>query len=393
MFDPQAFESDWRKRTVSHPLLRRILDAMISCEDMVLMDDLARDAAWLRLPLERRWQAVRRHAALEEYKAGEATMERAQRLAAEAGISVSSLYKLLPKWDKKDGPDIWALVPYTRSIYDGRSRLAPDTENMLHRLIDAAMKNGIKGTVGIAAEVIANWPEDGPAIPNPTTVRSHVDSRGGFDSVEKGTISLNTGLHAQETADTATHYGEVLVIDHSAADFFIEDSKSPKRATLTFAIDLHTATIAGRCVSKREPAPYMVTAALDDAQRRGGRTHGEAVRPRLLYAATNGDDWRSLVETIDERGLKSKVRWGTRLHFGGPIRRMIGTSLDDIKLHSRKKHHQSNHQDRFDPKKHALVTIEEAQMVLNYAIERFNAQRLNGYVPVPIETGMKEKKT
>ena len=375
--------------TVSHPVLRDIRDRMISCSVMTNMDSIARDPRWLRLPAGRRERALRRHEALLEYREGPESVERAQIAADKAGISLSSLYKLLPKWEGPAGPDIWALVPYARATYSGQPRLDPETERTLHSLIEEAVADVVRGTVGISGEVVARWPDGGPAKPASSTIRDHVDSRGGFESVERGTISLNTGRHAQETADTATAYGEVLVIDHSAIDLFLDHPKAPRRATITLALDLFSASVAGACISEGPPHPDLVLAALDDAGRQGSQSLMTAVKPRLLLSATNGEGWRALVERIGQRGLTAKVRWGTRLHFGGPIRRMIGTKIADIKLLSRKSHSRSGAKDRFDPAVHALVTIEEAQLVVNDAIHRFNAERLRGQSTAPIDTGSK----
>ncbi|WP_156178717.1 hypothetical protein [Pelagerythrobacter marensis] len=351
------------------------------------MDDIARDPRWLKLPAGRRQRALRRHEALLEYREGPENMDRAQIAADKAGMSLSSLYKLLPKWEGPAGPDIWALVPYARSTYLGQPRLDPETERTLHSLIEEAVADGVRGTVGISGEVVSRWPDAGPAMPASSTIRDHVDSRGGFASVEKGTISLNTGRHAQETADTATTYGEVLVIDHSAIDLFLDHRKAPRRATITLALDLFSASIAGACISERAPDPALVVAALDDAGRRSSQSGGTAIKPRLLFSATNGEGWRALVEKIGQRGLTAKVRWGTRLHFGGPIRRIVGTKLTDLRLLSRKSHSRSAAKDRFDPAVHALVTLEEARLVLNDAIDRFNSERLKGQSTVPIDTG------
>lgn len=376
-----------RSVTVSHPVLRDIRDRTISCGGMTNMDDIARDPRWLKLPAGRRQRALRRHEALLEYREGPENMDRAQIAADKAGMSLSSLYKLLPKWEGPAGPDIWALVPYARSTYLGQPRLDPETERTLHSLIEEAVADGVRGTVGISGEVVSRWPDAGPAMPASSTIRDHVDSRGGFASVEKGTISLNTGRHAQETADTATTYGEVLVIDHSAIDLFLDHRKAPRRATITLALDLFSASIAGACISERAPDPALVVAALDDAGRRSSQSGGTAIKPRLLFSATNGEGWRALVEKIGQRGLTAKVRWGTRLHFGGPIRRIVGTKLADLRLLSRKSHSRSAAKDRFDPAVHALVTLEEARLVLNDAIHRFNAERLKGQSTVPIDTG------
>ncbi|NCP18373.1 MAG: hypothetical protein GW855_04335 [Erythrobacter sp.] len=373
--------------TVSHPVLRDIRDRMISCGGMTNMDDIARDPRWLKLPAGRRERALRRHEALLEYREGPENMDRAQIAADKAGMSLSSLYKLLPKWEGPAGPDIWALVPYARSTYLGQPRLDPETERTLHSLIEEAVADGVRGTVGISGEVVARWPDGGPAMPASSTIRDHVDSRGGFESVERGTISLNTGRHAQETADTATAYGEVLVVDHSAIDLFLDHPKAPRRATVTLALDLFSASVAGACISEGLPHPDLVMAALDDAGKRSSQSSGTAIKPRLLFSATNGKGWRTLVERVGQRGLIAKVRWGTRLHFGGPIRRMIGTKLVDLRLLSRKSHSRSGAKDRFDPAVHALVTIEEARLVVNDAIDRFNAERLRGQSTAPIDTG------
>lgn len=373
-------------RRMKHPVLRRLRDRTIRCSEMTDMSEINSDPAWLRIPAKRRDMALRRHEALLEYKEGEPSHERARVSAGKAGVSIRTFYNLLPEWDLKAGPDIWALVPYSQAKYDRRSRLGPEAEAVLKQLIESILDDGVRGTVRISGEVRGRWPKEGPKMPTPATIRHHVDSRGGFDSVEKGSISLNTGGHPQETGDTATQYGEVLVIDHSAVELFLGHTRQPKRATLTLALDLLTASVAGVSVAAVPPNPKLLIAALEDAQLRTAGASGERIIPRLLYAGTSGEGWSELADLIAARGLISKVRWGTRLHFGGPIRRMIGTKLADIQLYSRKMHERSGANDRFDPAKHALVTLDEARIVVEDAVRKLNTERLAGITTASILT-------
>lgn len=373
----------------AHPLLRRIGELMIACAAMTKLEDLAADPEWLRLPAKRREQALKRHKALLEYKNGDPTVERATKCAADAGVSVRSFYGYLPEWDLVAGPNVWALIPYSRALYHGRARLDEKTETTLNDLIVKVIGDGVRGTVKIVGEVKGRWPSDGPPMPASSTIRHHVDARGGFDIVEKGSISLNTGSHTQEAGDSATRYGEVLIIDHTAVSLFLDNRTTPRRATLTLAIDLHTAAIAGFGISDGPPNTTLVTAVLDNVEARHAGNSGEPIKPRLLFAGTNDNDWRELIRAISRRGLEANVRWGTKLHHGGPIRRMIGTRLSGLELHARKPHARSSLSDQFAPTKHALVTPFEAEIIIDDAVRRFNQERLSGQATAPIFTGQR----
>ncbi len=372
---------------VSHPLLRRIAVLAKRCEMKSNIGKTLRNPEWLRVPVKKREQALVRHEALVSYVAGEKTVKRAEAAALTTGVSLRTFYNMLADWDQEDGPNIWALVPHWKNKYAGQPRLSANAEKILRQLIDDVIAENVRGTHLITKEVVNRWPEDGEIIPTLPTVRQHVDSRGGFDIVEKGTISLNAGDHAQETSDEAITFGEVLVIDHTAVNLFLDDLKAPRRATLSLAIDLHTASIAGLCVSDAPPNPALVLATLEDAAERTASGNGNPIRPRLLFAGTNVGGWHELVEKLNERKLTAKVRWGTKLHHGGPIRRMIGTRLADLELHARKTHARSSASDRFDPAKHALLTLYEANLVIEDAVRRLNEERLVGQATAPIFVG------
>lgn len=368
-----------------HPLLRIIANLVERCREMTDHATFEADPAWLRIPADRRLRTLRRYQAVLDYLDGERTMERARAGAKSAGVSLRTFYVDATAMEEANR-DIFSLVPHLQNRSPGRDMLDEETMTVLRVGIREAVNEGVRGTLAIASRVAERWPPDGPPVPSLPTLRHHVDSRGGFDAVERGTISLNTGGHAQETADTATTHGEVLVIDHTALDLFLDHSSKPKRASVTFALDLFTASVAGFVLAKGPPRPTRILDVLNDVAKRNAANPGDPIRPRLLLAATNGEEWDDLVTKIDRRGLKAKVRWGTALHFGGPTRRMIGRKLGEVGLYARKMHAGSRASDSFDPNKHPLVTLEQAEIVVEDAVRSFNKERLAGVSPARIVT-------
>lgn len=359
------------------PPLRRMYDLEDRSLGMVEIADFRNDPEWLRLPLRRRTLSLARLQAIQNYKTrGVATVESAKMAADEAGISLRLFYQLLATWDAAQTSDIWTLVPYAPRKTPSKPKLGLEVETALHRLIRAAIAEGYTTPRAVAEWVIQSWPQNELALPSQQTIRQHAESAGGLEIIERGKFKLNTGPHPQEEAETATTHGEVLVIDHSGLEMFLDHPHRPRRATVTLAIDLHTNTVCGFAISDGPPSPLSIIGALDDAEHGSRSNPGKVLTPRLVFAATNGQLWRELTDEIAARGLQAKVRWSPRLHSGGPTKRLIGSRIADLPLSPRKPHDRTAGVNAFNPAKHALVTRQQARLIVEDAVRHMNSERI-----------------
>lgn len=364
------------------PPCNRLLRRLRRLEDRTLMKsdipDYRLDPDWLRLPYSRRTQAVKRMKAVQAYLdlPEPRTVGDAKMAAKTAGVSLRSFYNFLSAFKSETRRNIWTFVPYAARSIPVKSNLNPDVEAALHSLIRAALGEGKRSRREVLGSVVAEWPSNALKIPADQTIRDHIESAGGLEILDRGDFRLNTGPQPQETAERASEHGEVLVLDHSGLHLFLDSFNEPKRATLTLAIDLFTATIAGFSIRAGPPAAASILAALNDAERRTSGNGGKLVSPRLTFAATNGKQWRELARDVGKRGLQATIRWGTRLHSGGPTKRLIGTRIADLPISPRSPTDKGRKSEGFEVQSHALVTLDEAEIILVSAIARMNSERL-----------------
>lgn len=355
-----------------HPLLRRLHEMEHSIRRMSGPNDFRKDPAWLRLPATKRELGLKRQRSVLAYESSAKQMKDVERAAAEAGLSVRQFYTLLADWTAS-GRSILSLVPFAHGRAS-KSKLDPKIERRLRTEIVRAIDEGSRSPRAILAAVRSSWPPD-LKIPRETTIRAHIESAGGLDVVRAGPFTLNSANEPQEEAETATRHGEVLVIDHTAPELFL-DGDQPRRPTLTLAIDLFTATIAGFALTEGPPSPKAVLEVLADAERRTAVNPGETIRPRVMVSLTNGSEWRELASQFARRQIQTTIRWGSRLHRGGPTKRLIGSRIADLPLLARKTHDPRGGTRSFQPKKHPLLTMADARIVIEDAIRRSTEDRL-----------------
>ena len=355
-----------------HPLLHRLHIMEQNIARMGGPQNFRKDPAWLRLPAIKRELGLKRHRALLAYEKSSKQMQDVERAAAEADVSMRQFYTLLSEWTAS-GRSILSLVPFAHGRTP-KSKLHPEVEQRLRTEILRAIDDGSRSPRAILASVRAAWPSS-LKIPRETTIRSHIESAGGLDVVRSGPFTLNSSDAPQEEAETATRHGEVLVIDHIAPELFL-DGNQPRRPTLTLAIDLFTATIAGFALKEGPPSPKAVLEVLADVERRTAANPGEVISSRLMISLTNGSEWRELASQLARRQLQTSIRWASRLHRGGPTKRLIGSRIGDVALLARKTHDPRGGRRSFDAKKHPLVTLAEARIVIEDAIRRSAEDRL-----------------
>ena len=251
-----------------HPLLLAITAMEEACIETPGLAPFADDPDWLSLPAARREAALRRLEAVTSFiAAGERSVAAIDAAAARAGVSRRLFYDLLDAWEGRADHSIWDLVPYAARRETGRDRLEPDVKDELDRLIRAVLERGPGPREKVVAEVLAAWPGGGLRRPAVNTVRRHVEQVAGPRLHERGVLHLGA---AGDEPVAAGRHGEVLVIDHVGLSIYGDHPHAPAPLTLTLAIDLHTATVAGFQTMDRPPSPLAVQAALIDAMHATG---------------------------------------------------------------------------------------------------------------------------
>lgn len=362
-----------------HPVVVNIRTLGSATAGMLDPETYGSDPEWLALPIARRSAALARLDALRWYlKESDRTVEAAAKAADRADVSQRFFYDMLKAWQTADSPSISLLVPYAKRRATGRPKLSEATERQLGELVAASIGAGRSARDDIVADVAAGWDSSAGPLPAANTLRRHVERLGeGALYGAGGTGHDPTGLDAMRLE--TTRHGEVLVIDHVGLDIYGDHKTEPAPLTLTLAIDLHTATVAGFQSMLGPPRPAGVRAALLHAQHVARANAGPDIAPRLVLAAQRDDNWRQFVAQLAAQGMDVAARWGAKLHTGMFAQRLIGPYIGPVAISPRVPRDTSARGKpgaTFDPRRHAMLTPHEAELVLDAAVRALNADRL-----------------
>lgn len=372
---------------ILHPLCRRLREREVALVDEFVVEPFEDDPEWLRTPATRRGKALDRLAAIREYE--EIGRERrpgvadVERLAGGARVSARQFYSLLDEWSRRRS--IFVLLPFSGRQHASVPKLDEAVRINLVETANAAFdKLGPRSPRAILEQVLREWPGDGTKPPSEPTIRAYVADRLGEFAQRQDIFSMSEGAQWKASLDQARHPGDVVIVDHVAPDLFVclegedgrPDDSTAERPALTLAIDLYTQVPVGFALARGQPSPAMIRAALRDAELRT-RGAGPPIRPRLMLSTTGGEPWRTLVADLAQAGVRATARWSSRLHHGGPSRRLLGQRLDQISLKARKLHLDGGGRDEFNPDRHALLTMGQAGIVVEDAISKSTRRKLD----------------
>lgn len=319
------------------------------------------DPAWLELPNGKKEIARARAKVLDDYLALERRgADDALRASEKLGVNRAMFFRLLKRWREERA--LTVLVPHartTRRKSGGKKEHASDAAAIVSQVIRTTRE---RSPAKIVAEVLK--------MSSTTDLDPPRETIGELVSSELARPAYGFALIAKpgpgDAVETARRYGEVLVIDHTAAkDLFVMRGKELVRPTLTLAIDLFTTAVVGLHVSLDPPGPAQILAALADAVRStsASRTKGEAIRPRLMMNVDWGPAWRDLQVDLEAGSAGLIVRRTPRFTYGTPALRLIGRRMGRLILVPRKSHDRDLGRDEFDSERHAPMTLEEATEV------------------------------
>lgn len=306
-----------------------------------------KDPAWLALPETKKAVARNRALVFDEYTAlaVPTPSDLAQAMAA-LNLGRTRFYSLLRKWTRR------------RSLID----LAP------HARARGRVKQDCAEEAGRAGDEIVARVIEGAALKHDAAVPP---------------FSLNA---RSPTGHVAQSFGEVLVIDHPRPDLFVAADDVEFRPSLSLVIDLFSTTVLGSRVYRGDPSADEVSQAIFDAVNRTGSLApaGNRIRPIILLPADWSPQWRELEAMLKRAGADVFVRRSPKLHRGHVSRRLVGTRIDEVKLLARQPRHDFRTV-RSVPSRHAVLSIEDARLVIDAAIARRNGRLMPGTWPAQID--------
>jgi putative transposase len=378
-----------RQSRILHPLARYFRDEGLRLSDEIDIPPYQDDPEWLWTPAHRRAKALARLGAIAKYeriaKEREPGVADIDRLASSIGESQRSFYKLLGEWSRERS--IFSLIPWAGRASAHNPKLEDAVRvNLMDSVWKAATGPDARTPRDILAEVLRTWPKDGTSPPSEQTIRAYIADTVGSAAGRSNPFSLNSGGPSYDLFEIASHPGEVVVIDHTAPDLFVcregaegePDDEDRVRPALSMAIDLHTQIPVGIALGLGMPTAESVREVLRDAERRseGGSALGLGKHTRIMLSTTGGKQWRKLVADLAAAGVRANIRWSPRLHFGGPTTRLIGRRLGKVPLVGRKLHKASGGREDYDARKHALVTMDQARIIIEAEMRKVTMDKL-----------------
>lgn len=326
---------------------------------------------WLLLPTAKRAVTVKRLEALTAYdELREPTSKQAAEAAEKLGLGLRRFYDLLSNWRENDrSPHV--LVPYQALSGVRKSRLSDQAvAGSLRAIIDDFLaERPTAPPSAVIRHVRDEW--DRPEkLPSDVTIRNFLERALQERRAAPGTLTISlTGAVEDET--TASRFGEVIVIDHTAPSDLIlayEDGAAP---TITLAIDLWSGAPIGAVATDDYPAAEAVVLALENAADRvydlGDGEH--AVKPRIVLASTFDSGWTELREALLDEGYDLIERRDSTLHHGGLTKRIIGPTLGELQLQPKAASRREARGQEVDLEKTAILPLEQVQQILDMIVD------------------------
>jgi hypothetical protein len=367
---------------VSAEEARRMESKIAAAETALAVDfplqvvSLKRDPAWLRLPIAKKEIGLKRLRVMLEYDREKArTKAEAQAAADEIGMKLRSFYALHKLW-RDSNRSRMALVPYAAEVATRRSRLGHEVSSRLTALAQSLVASAPTATPGALLPKLRELWGDGVSRPSDVTFRSYLERAREEHRPQPGSISAESlGYNKQPKADG---FGDVLIIDHTApADILTHTSRGIVAPTVTLVLDEYTGSPVGAACHDGSPSADLVLAALADAQKRLARLAPACSLEGagIVYSGTFDREWRGLSEDLLAAGYFVNERIEGRLSVGHAIRQLIGTSLDEVPLHSGRAV-RKDIETEIDPEHKALLPLKDVRVVIEDAVDKVFEQRV-----------------
>lgn len=313
--------------------------------------------------------------------------------AEQTGISARTLYRWINAY--KSIGSIAGLVDRKRGWQEGSSRLTPEQDALIKRVINTFYLNNQRATMEKTyREVFRLCTEENIDKPTKKTIRLRIQQISEKEQLKKRgqkEKARNKFTPTPNQFPNADFPLSVVQIDHTPVDIILVDSKHRKpigRPFLTLAIDVHSRMITGYYLSL--DAPSVTSVAMCVA--RSILPKEQLLLDRQITDATwkvfgyphkihvdNAAEFRShtFSKACEAHGISLEYRPVARPHYGGHIERLIGTHMEEI--HGIKGTTFSNIKEKadYDSEKEASLTLEEFERWLLIFITKFYHKKIH----------------
>ena len=324
----------------------------------------------------------------------------AEAAAAEIGVSVRQVYKLVKRYRLSEGL-VTDLATSRPTGGKGKSRIAPELERLINEAIEQFyLTRQKRSQAAVEREISMRCKQAGYEIPSRNTIRARIRKLDPIIVAQKrlgvnATRNLRSaaGTHPEPSAPLA-----ILQIDHTPVDLILVDKSSREpigRPYLTLAIDTFTRCIVGMLLSLEAPSATSVGLCLTHAVMDKSRwlselgvkemtweMHG---KPRKIFL-DNAPEFKSdaLKRGCEQHGIERDYRPPGQPHFGGIIERVIGTAMTMVHELPGTTFSNTRERGEYDSERHAILTLEELEKWLTLAIGTYHESIHSSLLESPV---------
>lgn len=319
--------------------------------------------------------------------------------AKEMGVSRSSAWDLYRRLKLNDGRAS-ALAPKRRGPKRGSRRLGPEVEGIIKRALRRHyLVPEPPSFLRIVGEIRAECAARGFRLPTRRTIKARLDAMDQREVLRKrkGAKAARQVFEARAGSLGVERPLEVVQIDHTLADLILVDQVDRKplaRPWLTLAIDVATRIVLGAYVSFDAPSVLSIGLCLDHCVRSKSIRTPESLEelywpvagiPQAIHV-DNGRDFRSdtFQSACAEWGIKVEYRPPGRVHYGGHIERLIGTTMGAVHVLPGTTQSSPKDKGEYDSTGNAAMTLEEFEDWLHLEICRYHNTRHGGLGRTPL---------
>lgn len=319
--------------------------------------------------------------------------------AEEMGVSRSSVWKFYRRLKQNDGRSS-ALLPKRRGPKRGSRRLGREVEAIIERVLrQHFLVLEPPSFLRIVGEIQSECAARGFRRPTRRTIKARLDAMDQREVLRKrkGAKAAKQVFEARAGRLEVERPLEVVQIDHTLADIILVDQVERKplaRPWLTLAIDVATRVVLGAYVTFDAPSVLSICLCLDHCVRpKSIRTPGSLEQlywptagiPQAIHV-DNGRDFRSdaFRSACAEWGIAIKYRPPGRVHFGGHIERLIGTTMGAVHVLPGTTQSAPKDKGEYDSAAKASMTLAEFEEWLQLEICRYHNTRHSGLRRTPL---------
>ena len=319
--------------------------------------------------------------------------------AEELGVSRSSAWDFYRRLKHNDGRSS-ALLPKRRGPKHGSRRLGQEVEGIIEKVLrQHYLVPEAPSFLRIVGEVRAECVSRGFRPPTRRTIKARLDAMDQREVLRKrkGAKVARQVFEARAGSLGVERPLAVVQIDHTLADIILVDQVERKplaRPWLTLAIDVATRIVLGIYVSFDAPSVLSIGLCLEHCVRQKSIRTPESLDELYWPAAgipqaihvDNGRDFRSDAFQLacKEWGIKVEYRPPGRVHFGGHIERLIGTTMGAVHVLPGTTQSSPKDKGEYDSAGKAAMTLNEFEDWIQLEICRYHNTRHSGLGRAPL---------